>query len=864
MKTRGFMTAVVLLLLIVSCSGGNSPTTPEISEALTPDTHTARYQSQTQLLGYYDLTFDLESGSVEAIPNRSLGFTANAVLFLNNDPTTLTFYFQEITQGDDYVDIDLDVYITHPFPGQQKYDAYDVRGVFIGNGSGTLKHNSDLRYPVPGTDQILLNADGYTRWFNPGEFGEPGLFGYTHGNLAPAGYEGTATLNPYKYFVPGKLGPSDNAVWKYMTGDWPPVKGCFINGETGGRTYLIRLPVPDPGIKYGYAVLANWAGGTPLDHPAYATEAVAFKVNDNSALYYVDETDSGGHLILDIGVYDWSSQLSAGVMEDYSIILESTVLSAPYTLSESDLTPTDGGDHYSIYHVEVPADYVSSVFDNECWVIVEYPDYDYTNPLGVPNDAANDPLTAYFRSEVKVLDSSEECGWAHTWGGPLSDYAHEVAVDKDGDIYVAGRLNLDMAYSGRAYLKKFRPTGQMQWSVAWGEGANHCVGEGVAVDADKNVYVSGYFGGETDFDPGPGTDLHDSIIYRAAFLTSFDSDGNHQWARTWGDTSDALHGQNYGRAVGVGDLGYVFVTGEFEGESADLDPTDGIELHNWSDGKTYVSKFDSAGNFYWARNWGTHNSHGVAGDGYGNVYVVGSFCEDNVDFDPGPGVDMHSATPGMFHDVFLSKFDSNGDYQWANIWGGIWHEAGRGVVTDGIKNVFVAGYFANEVDFDPGPGTHLITSKGTDAFLISFDLLTGNFNWVRVWGGSKADSSRGLAINGSGNLYVTGHFKSEDADFDPGPGTDLHCTVYLDDAYVSCFDSLGYFQWARTWGGLSGQQGWGVAASDSGRVYVAGKFGGHDLEFAPVDAPCFAESDLHSGNGSNDSFLVKFMPDGCW
>ncbi len=858
------MTAVVLPLLIVSsCSGGNSPTTPEISEALTPDSQAARYQSQTQLLGYYDLTFDLESESVEAVPNRSLEFTTNVVWFLNNDPTTLLFKFQEITPGDDYVDIDLDVFIIHPFPGQQKYDAYDVRGVFIGNGSGTLKHNSDLKYPVPGTDQILLNADGYTRWYNPGEFGEPGLFGYTHGNLAPAGYEGSATLNPYKYFA-GGVGSSDNALWKYMTDDWPPVKGCFPNGASVKRTYLIRLPVPDPGIKYGYAVLANWAGGTPLDHPAHATEAVAFNVNDNSALYYVDGPDSGGHLILDIGIYDWSSQLSAGVMEDYNIILESTVLSTPYTLSKSDLTPTDGGDHYSIYHVEIPVEYVPSAYGNECWIIVEYPDYDYTNPLGVPNDAADDPLTAYFRTDIKVLDSSEECGWAHTWGGSMSDDACEVAVDKDGDIYVTGRLSLDLAFAGRAYLKKFKPTGQMQWSMSWGEGANHCVGEGIAVDADKNVYVSGYFGGLTDFDPGPGIDFHFSNVYRAAFLTKFDSDGNHLWARTWGGTSLPGWGQNYGRAVGVDDLGYVYVTGRFDGENADLDPTDGIELHNSSDGRIYVSRFDSSGNFYWARNWGAHRSHGVAGDGYGNVYVVGSFCEDDVDFDPGPGEEIHSATIGMYHDVFLSKFDSVGDFQWVNVWGGIWNESGRGVVTDGIKNVFVAGFFANEVDFDPGPGTHLITSKATDPFLISFDLLTGNFNWVRVWGGTDADSGRGLGINGAGNLYVTGYFTSEDADFDPGPGIDMHASEFFMDAYVSCFDSLGYFQWARTWGGKSGQRGWGVAASDSGRVYVAGEFYGYDIEFAPFDAPCFAESDLHSSNGSADAFLVKFMPDGCW
>ena len=75
----------------------------------------------------------------------------------------------EIVQGTGYIDIDLDVTIKHPMI-QDRFDGYDVRGMFIGDGSNQLNYNPDLRHSSPGVDQILLNADGYSRWFNPAEF----------------------------------------------------------------------------------------------------------------------------------------------------------------------------------------------------------------------------------------------------------------------------------------------------------------------------------------------------------------------------------------------------------------------------------------------------------------------------------------------------------------------------------------------------------------------------------------------------------------------------------------------------------------------------------------------------------------------
>ena len=86
----------------------------------------------------------------------------------------------------------------------------------------------------------------------------------------------------------------------------------------------------------------------------------------------------------------------------------------------------------------------------------------------------------------------------------------------------------------------------------------------------------------------------------------------------------------------------------------------------------FLSKFDPSGNFKWAKTWGGSGNEfngGVAVDKSGSAYVTGSF-PGTVDFDPGSGVDEHGSINGSY-DVFLSKFDSAGNFLWAKTWGGI-------------------------------------------------------------------------------------------------------------------------------------------------------------------------------------------------
>jgi hypothetical protein len=111
---------------------------------------------------------------------------------------------------------------------------------------------------------------------------------------------------------------------------------------------------------------------------------------------------------------------------------------------------------------------------------------------------------------------------------------------------------------------------------------------------------------------------------------------------------------------------------------------------------------------------------------------------------------------------------------WARAWGGIYWSYGKGVAMDGSGNAYVTGWFSGVVDFDPGPkiDEHIAYWDSAYAFLSKFDP-NGDFLWCRTWGGSYGINGEGVAMDGSGNPYVTGWF-SGGVDFDPGPGVDKH------------------------------------------------------------------------------------------
>src|SRR5690606_33500486 len=143
----------------------------------------------------------------------------------------------------------------------------------------------------------------------------------------------------------------------------------------------------------------------------------------------------------------------------------------------------------------------------------------------------------------------------------------------------------------------------------------------------------------------------------------------------------------------------------------------------------------------------------VYGDGH--IYLSGSFAF-TVDFDPGPGQSLRTSNGAV--DAFVAKFTLGGDLVWARSFGGSSLEYADRIATGPTGNVIVAGQFRGAADFDPGPGTFMLTPfAGFDIFVSSFDS-AGNFQWAAGVGGDGSETMSGLAVDSQGNIFTTGGF----------------------------------------------------------------------------------------------------------
>jgi len=161
----------------------------------------------------------------------------------------------------------------------------------------------------------------------------------------------------------------------------------------------------------------------------------------------------------------------------------------------------------------------------------------------------------------------------------------------------------------------------------------------------------------------------------------------------------------------------ILVAGQFTG-SADFDPSAGTaKLSSAGSTDAFVAKFNSGGNYTWARRIGGSKADRatvVTADSSGNIYATGQFA-GTADFDPGSGAANLSTS---ISDVFALKLTAGGNYAWARApVGGNGNNVGEGIGISG-SSLYIAGAFGGTLDFDPGPGTTSRTAGGTSDIFV--------------------------------------------------------------------------------------------------------------------------------------------------
>jgi hypothetical protein len=485
------------------------------------------------------------------------------------------------------------------------------------------------------------------------------------------------------------------------------------------------------------------------------------------------------------------------------------------------------------------------------------------------NDSAPDylDLTAYQMPTIKVTWQASLGGWARNWGGSNPDSANDSVTDSAGNIYITGSFTMECDFDpGPGDATRTANFLDDAYLVKYDPNGNfQWVGTwGGEADAGNyvamlgnNIIVYGTFMDiGTDFDPGPDTDNHDSNGGADLFLNVFDSAGNQLWAVTWGSDD-----YDYAGGMFIDEYGRIYVGGTFI-DSVDFNPGPGTALVNSNGGyDSFLMRLASNGNYQYVRTWGGPEDDyvkGIGGTLSGDAWVTGYF-QNTVDFNPGTGVDNHTSID--LADAFVSRFDFNGNFKWAKTWGGNGDDIGFGVQPDSMGNCCITGEFETSVDFDPGPGTVMGSSAGDmDIFILNLDQ-NGLYKWSGTMGSTYYDGGRAVEFDPLGNLYVAGHF-SETVDLDPGPGVVMRSsgngTPGNDtDLFLLKLTSANNYIWVDTWGGGESDYAAGLYIDLYGRTYFTGQF------YNEADLNPGSGEDIHVGGGL-DAFITTVPASGSW
>ncbi len=389
---------------------------------------------------------------------------------------------------------------------------------------------------------------------------------------------------------------------------------------------------------------------------------------------------------------------------------------------------------------------------------------------------------------ISKLDANGNFVWAKQIPTLVEWGAIELEVAPDGTIYLASQLRgtadmdpgpsvLMMSSIGfkDAFIAKIDKDGNLIWVKKFGgPGDTGAEFMSVAFDQNNNVIIGGLFNNTIDVDPGPGVVNMTSTGHQQSFIVKLNSNGDYIWAHQFGN--GGVYNNSNIRDLKCDPQGNIITVGGFAGV-CDFDPGPSTFIMTCSSGSIsdgFICKWDADGNLLWAKSMGQSGGYnhlllvqGVALDRSNNIITTGYFI-GNFDLDPGPGVFNVNGNP---FNCFISKLDATGNFVWGKqIAGQPSHDTGNDVAVDMEDNVYIAGSFERNVDFDPGPGVHIINSPYYGAAAIVKLNPAGNFVFAAPFQSISYGSAlfRRLVVDHDKNIYVTGYF-SGIMDYDPGP-----------------------------------------------------------------------------------------------
>lgn len=320
--------------------------------------------------------------------------------------------------------------------------------------------------------------------------------------------------------------------------------------------------------------------------------------------------------------------------------------------------------------------------------------------------------------------------------------------------------------------------------------------------------------------------------------------------------------EDYGRDIVIDLEGSSIMTGYFNG-TVNFNP-DGQAKNFISKGKSdiYLVKYNNEGQFVWGFSIGASGDDApnrVFSDFLGNYYIAGYFS-GTVDFDPSTKIASRTSKGGK--DVFVAKYNYDGDFQWVVSFGGPMDDEATDVSIDLLANVHITGFFTGKIDMDASDGedsddTFTSMNQNYDIFVGIYNEL-GDYNLGFILGGTGNDRGTGVKANINGDIIVAGNFENT-VDFDLTGNSYNLSSSGLTDFFIASYDYLNELNFAFRFGGSGADLlGYGAIELDKqDNILIAGKFSG-TVNFNPNGMAQLISK------GRGDGFLAKYSSSGTY
>lgn len=374
-------------------------------------------------------------------------------------------------------------------------------------------------------------------------------------------------------------------------------------------------------------------------------------------------------------------------------------------------------------------------------------------------------------------------GWTHQLGTSGAEVGRALAITSTGDVYQAG--STDGTFPGattadgtEVVVVRYDKNGGLTWVREFGSSDNDDV-FGAAATSDGGVVVAGTTPGDM-----PGNTTKGSID---GFLARFAKNGNRKWLVQFGTA-----GIDQVTSVAVAASGAIYVAGTTSG---DLDgPNAG------GGGDAFVAKFDKNGKQKWARQLGStgyDRAWGLALSRKEEVVIAGQAAQ---------------ALPENVHigaaDAFVAKYDKNGVRQWVSQFGTTSDDLAYGVAVAKAGDIRLSGFTEGGLDGSP--------AGGPDVFVSRFET-GGDISWTTQFGTTEDDEAAAIALDSSGNAFVTGWTRGSLAGFANAGNADL---------IAARLDADGAIVWTRQLGTPGYDEGFAIAVrkndTSGGKIVIGG------------------------------------------